>query len=122
MTNAILSAGPVDQNKDACSVKSVASAQISTLRDILRIAYGFWQSKVLFSAVELNVFTILADGALDIGGSPGEPASIPAAAPTCSTHLPRWACCIATLRVATRTALMLRITSCGRARPISVAC
>jgi hypothetical protein len=34
---------------------------------ITEIAYGFWQSKALFSAIELNVFTILADGSLGLG-------------------------------------------------------
>jgi SAM-dependent methyltransferase len=31
---------------------------------ILEVSYAFWQSKVLFSAVELDVFTVLAEGPL----------------------------------------------------------
>src|SRR5215213_6126058 len=33
---------------------------------ILEIAYAFWKAKVLLSAVELDLFTVLADGALDL--------------------------------------------------------
>ena len=33
---------------------------------ILEIGYAFWRSKALLSAVELQVFTILAEGALDL--------------------------------------------------------
>ena len=33
---------------------------------IIKIAYAFWQSKALFAAVELDVFTTLADGPLDL--------------------------------------------------------
>jgi hypothetical protein len=33
---------------------------------VLEIAYGFWHSKALFAAVELDVFTTLAGGPLDL--------------------------------------------------------
>ena len=33
---------------------------------ILNLSYAFWHSKVLFAAVELDVFTQLADGSLDL--------------------------------------------------------
>lgn len=33
---------------------------------ILEMSYAFWQSKALLSAVELDVFTLLADGPLDL--------------------------------------------------------
>ena len=33
---------------------------------IVEIAYAFWQSKVLFAAVELDVFSKLADGPLNL--------------------------------------------------------
>jgi hypothetical protein len=33
---------------------------------ILDVSYAFWRSKALLSAVELDVFTVLADGPLDI--------------------------------------------------------
>jgi O-methyltransferase domain/Dimerisation domain len=33
---------------------------------ILELSYAFWKSKVLLSAVELDVFTVLAEGSLDI--------------------------------------------------------
>jgi hypothetical protein len=33
---------------------------------VLDVAYGFWHSKTLFAAVELDVFTTLAEGPLDL--------------------------------------------------------
>ena len=33
---------------------------------MLQVAYAFWQSKVLLSAVELDVFTKLGDGPLNL--------------------------------------------------------
>jgi len=33
---------------------------------ILKLAYGFWHAKALFAAVELDVFTILAAGPMDL--------------------------------------------------------
>jgi hypothetical protein len=47
-------------------VNSSADSGAATADHILQIAYGFWKSKALFSAVELGVFTTLANGPLDL--------------------------------------------------------
>jgi O-methyltransferase domain/Dimerisation domain len=44
----------------------VQQVNIADPRRILDIAYGFWQSKVLFAAVELDLFTKLAQGPMDL--------------------------------------------------------
>jgi O-methyltransferase domain/Dimerisation domain len=44
----------------------VLQTNTSPPQRILDIAYGFWQSKTLFAAVELDVFAALVDGPLDL--------------------------------------------------------
>jgi hypothetical protein len=44
----------------------VAQGQETEPERILDLAYAFWRSKVLFAAVELDVFTTLAAGPLDL--------------------------------------------------------
>src|SRR5262249_9368328 len=46
---------------------NVQQAKTADPRHILDIAYAFWQSKVLFTAVELDLFTKLAQGPTDLG-------------------------------------------------------
>ena len=46
---------------------NVQQAKTADPRRILDIAYAFWQSKVLFAAVELDLFTKLAQGPTDLG-------------------------------------------------------
>jgi hypothetical protein len=41
------------------------SAQLSTSDHIMQIGFGFWGSKTLLSAIELDLFTVLANGPLD---------------------------------------------------------
>src|SRR5215510_13965401 len=43
-----------------------ADADATTPDRILEAAYAFWKSKALMTAVELDVFTTLADGPQDI--------------------------------------------------------
>ena len=49
---------------------NVQQAKTADPRRILDIAYAFWQSKVLFTAVELDLFTKLAQGPTDLGHLP----------------------------------------------------
>jgi SAM-dependent methyltransferase len=46
---------------------SVLQAEAVAPNRILEISYAFWQSKAILSAVELDVFTVLAAGPLDLG-------------------------------------------------------
>jgi SAM-dependent methyltransferase len=46
---------------------NVQQAKTADPSRILDIAYAFWQSKVLFAAVELDLFTKLAQGPADLG-------------------------------------------------------
>ncbi len=39
-----------------------------TPQGIMQLGLGFWGSKTLFSAIELGVFTELAEGDLEAGG------------------------------------------------------
>ena len=47
-----------------CGVVSIAEKTISP-DAIMQLGFGFWGSKTLLSAVELGLFTHLADGPLD---------------------------------------------------------
>jgi SAM-dependent methyltransferase len=49
-----------------CLPKTGADSQAPTPDRIVDLAYAFWQSKALLSAVELGVFTALAEGPLDL--------------------------------------------------------
>ena len=82
---------------------------------ILDIGYAFWRSKALLSAVELDVFTILAEG-------PQHSAFTNVVRATSSMHSSRSACCIATERIDTATRPTAIAILIGASRPISANC
>jgi hypothetical protein len=47
---------------------STAPIEAVTPNRILNVSYAFWRTKALLSAVELNLFTVLAEGPLDLPG------------------------------------------------------
>lgn len=59
---------PPQTGGTATSQPAENSRQIERMipRRILEISYAFWRSKALMSAVELDVFTTLADNPLDL--------------------------------------------------------
>jgi len=57
---------PPKQEGAAISSTPDGTRQNEPPKRILEIAYAFWRSKALLSAVELGVFTMLAEGPLDL--------------------------------------------------------
>jgi SAM-dependent methyltransferase len=57
-----------DEGRTACSGGGAAAlhTDAATPDRILEAGYAFWRSKLLFSAVELDVFTLLAEAPLDL--------------------------------------------------------
>src|SRR5437660_11432593 len=71
-----LTKGPLPAGKTRCALLSGRTSfredkdmlQSKTVMPdrILEVGYAFWKSKALLSAVELDLFTVLADGPLDL--------------------------------------------------------
>jgi hypothetical protein len=54
--------------------------------EILEISYAFWQSKALLSAVELDVFTVIAGPSMRSQTPKQKSSEIPRAGPKEDTH------------------------------------
>jgi hypothetical protein len=89
---------------------------------ILDIGYAFWRSKALLSAVELDVFTILAEGPQHLGSLVGRVGIHERVRATSSMHSSRSACCIATERIDTATRPSAIAILIGASRPIPANC
>jgi methyltransferase family protein len=57
---------------------------------ILQLGLAFWGSKTLLSAVELGLFTLLADGPLSVEAVTARLALHPRSVPTSSMHWSHW--------------------------------
>ena len=89
---------------------------------ILEIGYAFWRSKALLSAVELEVFTIHAEGPQHLGSLVGRVGIHERVRATSSMHSSRSACCIATERIDTATRPSAIAILIGASRPIPANC